>query len=190
MQRGERLRADRQVDGEVSVPQVPEVVREPVGGALGVGGVVAAELRPARDAGLDQEAASQERNRLLQHANELRPLRARADDRHLALEHVPELRQLVEVGLPEKAADAGHARVVLLREDGPARLLCVLVHRPELVHREEPAALAHPGLPVNHAAGVRRTSTAMNGTRGAARAIPKQATATSSARFVNRLYVR
>ena len=37
-------------------------------------------------------------------------VRARADQRHLALQHVEELRQLVEAGAADEAADAGDAR--------------------------------------------------------------------------------
>ena len=37
--------------------------------------------------------------------------RARADKAHLALENVPELRQLVEARAAEEATDARHARV-------------------------------------------------------------------------------
>ena len=41
-------------------------------------------------------------------------VRARADQRQVALEHhVEELRQLVEAGLADEAADAGDARIVL-----------------------------------------------------------------------------
>ena len=37
----------------------------------------------------------------------------RADDAHLALEHVPELRNLVERGLTQKLADLGDARIII-----------------------------------------------------------------------------
>ena len=42
--------------------------------------------------------------------------RPRADQRHVALEHVPQLRQLVDAGLAEEVADAGDPRVVLQLE--------------------------------------------------------------------------
>ena len=38
--------------------------------------------------------------------------RPRADEAHLAAQHVPELRQLVEAALAQERADAGDARVV------------------------------------------------------------------------------
>src|SRR5207248_84079 len=61
-QRRHRLGADRQVDHDVPVSQIPEVVRQLLGGALGVVRVSAAKLGPARDARLDQEPARPERD--------------------------------------------------------------------------------------------------------------------------------
>ena len=48
------------------------------------------------------------------------------------VEHVPELRQLVEARLAEEAADPGDARVVLLREHRARELLGVDAHGAEL----------------------------------------------------------
>src|SRR5436853_5077252 len=74
---------------------------------------------------------------------------------HVALQDVPELRQLVDARAPEEAAHARDARVVLEQE--PRRVLAqraqllhevvgVLDHRPELVEPEAPAAAAHAHL--------------------------------------------
>jgi hypothetical protein len=53
----------------------------------------------------------------------LHRVRARADQRQVALEHdVEELRQLVEAGLADEAADAGDARIVLGDELGGGRV--------------------------------------------------------------------
>src|SRR5215203_6433710 len=152
-ERGERLEADREVDRDVAMPQVPEVVRETIGCALGVRRVIAAQLRPTGDPGLDQQAPGLEGNGSLEHAHELRPLRARSDQGHLALQHVPELRELVEVRPAQEAADVRDAWVVLLCIDGPAGRLRVLLHGAELVHREERAAFADASLPVDDAPG-------------------------------------
>ena len=48
-----------------------------------------------------------------------RRMRPRADQRHLALQHVDQLRQLVEAGAADEAADAGDARVVDERPAAP-----------------------------------------------------------------------
>ena len=45
----------------------------------------------------------------------------RADDRHVAAQHVPELRQLVEVEAAQPAADRRRARVVVARPDRAGR---------------------------------------------------------------------
>lgn len=76
------------------------------------------------------------RDLLLKHLDELGTLRARADEGHLAGEDVEELRELVDRGFPNEAADAGDARVAW---DGPALLfVCfsLLHHGAELVHHE------------------------------------------------------
>lgn len=76
------------------------------------------------------------RDLLLKHLDELGTLRARADEGHLAGEDVEELRELVDRGFPNEAADAGDARVAW---DGPALLfVCfgLLHHGAELIHHE------------------------------------------------------
>ena len=65
-------------------------------------------------------------------------VRARADERQIALEHhVEELRQFVEAGLADEAADARDARIALgdkLRGRGVA---LVDIHRAELVDLDQ-----------------------------------------------------
>mgnify|MGYP003694496391 CR=1 FL=1 len=74
--------------------------------------------------------------------------RARADEAHVAHEHVRELRQLVEAQAAEQATEAGAARVFLDLEDRTLGFVQVLElglqlfgvddHRPELVGGEAP----------------------------------------------------
>src|SRR3569833_3705673 len=110
-QRREGLRADGEVDDEAAMAEVPEVVRELVAGARRVGRVAAPDLRPAGDPGLDHVTAAPERHLRLELGDELRPLRTRADDRHLALQHVRGLGQLVEPRLAEPAPELRPARI-------------------------------------------------------------------------------
>ena len=56
----------------------------------------------------------------LEQVDELRALRAWADDRHVALEHVPQLRELVEVRPAQEAAGRRRARIAGLGEHGLA----------------------------------------------------------------------
>src|SRR5205814_3503242 len=77
----------------------------------------AVDLRPAGDAGLDAMAGEIAVDRLVELAVLdllVDGVRARPDQRQVALEHhVEELRQLVDAGLADEAADAGDARIVL-----------------------------------------------------------------------------
>ena len=57
------------------------------------------------------------RDPVLELLDEVRPLGTRADDRHVAAQDVPELRQLVEVEPAQPAADRRAPRVVVARPD-------------------------------------------------------------------------
>ena len=98
----------------------------------------AVDLRPAGDAGLHLVAQHVLRDPVLELLDEERPLGPRADDRHVAPQHVPELRQLVEVEPAQPAADRRAARVVVARPDRAGLVLGALVHRAELVDRGTP----------------------------------------------------
>src|SRR5207302_4380412 len=117
-QRDHSLRTNAKVDRKRAVPQIPQVVRKLLERALGVGGVAAGDLRPAGDSGLDQMAARPERDGRLEQLDELGALGARADDGHVAAEHVHELGQLVEPRAAEEAAERRDPRVSLLGPDG------------------------------------------------------------------------
>ena len=79
---------------------------------------------------------------------------ARADQAHLAAQDVEQLRQLVQAGAPEEAADRRDARIALHLEQRAARLVAgaqllqqtigVLTHRAELPHPEAHAVFANP----------------------------------------------
>lgn len=89
--------------------------------------------------------------------------RAGADEGHVALEDVPELREFVEARLADEAADLRDARVIfhleheavhfILGEELLLALLCVLVHAAELVHAELAAIFADPRLRENDRPG-------------------------------------
>src|SRR5262245_27606835 len=111
-----RVEDDRKVEENRIALDVVEVVLKLLEHVLGARAVAAAHLRVARDAWLDVEALLEKRHLLLELLDEDGALRARADHAHLALEHVPELRQLVEARLTDELADARHAVVIFLRE--------------------------------------------------------------------------
>lgn len=108
------------------------------------------DLGQAGDAGLDGQAVEVTGDLLAQDTNELRPLGARADERHVAPKNVVELRQLVEVKLAEPVAQARDARVAV--DAGPNRAgagFGIDPHGAELIHGEDATAAADASLLVN-----------------------------------------
>ena len=94
------------------------------------------------------------RDLVLELVDEGRPLRARTDDRHLALEHVPDLRQLVERGAAKEGADASSSRVVAHRPDRTGARLCVDAHRAELQNHELAPVQPHAHLTIEDRAAI------------------------------------
>ena len=129
-----------------------------------------------------------------------RDQRPRADEAHLAAEHVPELRQLVDRRPAQDPPDAGHARVVrdlehprvagrVLVQVGHGLLqpLGVAHHRAELEDRELAARLTNPGLPEEDRAGaVELDREAARTKSGLSRTSPSVETTRSIERFRSR----
>ena len=140
------------VEGERPVVDVGEVELHPLVEARQV--AAPGDLPEAGEPRLHREAAALP---LLVAGDLLRERRAGADERHLPLQDVPELRDLVEGEAAEEAAEGGDARVVRRLEDGPVVLVQVrhlgeqplgaFDHRPELVERERPPVQAAAHLP-------------------------------------------
>jgi hypothetical protein len=95
------------------------------------------DLRPAGDARLDPVAREIAVDCLVIEpvlGLGMHRVRARADQRKAAGEHhVEQLRQLVEAGLADEAADAGHPRVALGDELARGQIGLIGVHRTEFV---------------------------------------------------------
>ena len=81
--------------------------------------------------------------------------RPRADDAHVALEHVDQVRQLVERPAPQQRADARDARVALVDRQARAHLLGAGHHRAQLQQVELHAVLADPALAVDRGPAAR-----------------------------------
>src|SRR4051812_991653 len=139
---------DFQVEPHRPVLDVIQVVLDPL---LDRGvAAPAVHLRPAGDARLHFVAQHVLGNLVLELRDEQRPLGPRADDRHIALEDVPQLRQFVDVGAPQHLADRRPPRVLLAREHWPGHRFGIVEHRAELVDHERLAVEAHPLLTVEH----------------------------------------
>src|SRR4051794_22534353 len=95
------LQEDQEVEGHRAVLDVVEVVAHLPGGAEAASRVATADLGPPGQAGLHERAALVVGDQARQLVDELGRLRAGADEAHLALEDLPELGQLVEMGLAQ-----------------------------------------------------------------------------------------
>jgi hypothetical protein len=96
----------------------------------------AVHLRPSSDSRFYRVASVVMWDLVLEIPDQFRAFRSRSYKTHFAFEHIPELRQLVDVPFPHKRADSKPARVVFR---GPADfpvLLCVQSHAAELQHVE------------------------------------------------------
>ena len=78
--------------------------------------------------------------------------RARADDRHLAAEHVDEVGQLVERRAAQQPPDPGDARVAGVDREAGADVLGAGDHRAQLEHLELAAVAADAALAVDRPA--------------------------------------
>ena len=115
---------------------------------------VAHGLRQPGNPGPHPQPFAELRQLALDPRGELRALRSRSDQAHLAPEDVDDLGQLVEVEASQHAAEAGAARVALASPDGSGAGLGVGHHGAELEDGEHPAPGPEPALAVEHRAAV------------------------------------
>jgi hypothetical protein len=104
------------------------------------------DLRPAGDAGLDGEPPALAPGVARDLHGDRGP---RADDRHLAAQHVDEVRQLVEARPAQQAPDTRDARVALRDRQAAADVLGAGDHRPQLEDVEGLAVAADAALAVD-----------------------------------------
>ena len=91
---------------------------------------------------------------MLELFDEERPLGTRTDDRHVAAEDVPELRQFVEVEAAQPSAHRRRPRVlVMVPTPDPYVSSASIAHRAELVDGEGLAVQPHAFLAVEDRAG-------------------------------------
>lgn len=98
---------DFQIEGKRPVLDVVEIVFD---ASLEIGvAAPAVDLCPAGDAGLDQVLLHIAGDLVLELGDEHGPFRAWADDGHVALEYVDELRQLIQARAAQKGAEGCRA---------------------------------------------------------------------------------
>src|SRR6185437_3273813 len=117
----------------------------------------AVHLRPAGDAGLDAMAREIAINGLVEQPalqSALHGVRARADQRQVALEYdIEELRQFVEAGPADEAADAGDAAVVPGHDPGSRRIGLIVIERAKLEDVDALVVEPEPLLTEQHRSG-------------------------------------
>src|SRR5262249_28331663 len=134
-ERPRRPQQDREVEQERGVLHVEQIVFELLTRLLARCGVIVVNLSPAGDARAQAVALVVHRHRGEELVDEDAALGPRSDEAHVALDHVPQLRELVEAPAPEPAADRRDARLALRRPDRTPFLLGADDH---------PAALPRP----------------------------------------------
>jgi hypothetical protein len=139
----ERQGQQADVEEQRAVADVREVVAVLVARR---GVVAAAELGDAGDPRRHEEAPGVAGDLLAEALDEDGTHRARPHQPHVALDHVEQLRQLVELGPLEQPADRGAEDVAFVGADqaGADLPLGALEHRPEFVDGERAEALADP----------------------------------------------
>src|SRR5579864_7466145 len=119
-----------------------EVVLKPNESVLLRTRIALSNQTPSSHAGFHDMPEPVEWNLCGQPIDKLRPLRARADGAHFALEDVEELREFVEVGSAQKAPDPRRPGVIPPRPNGGS-VFRVPNHRANLVCAKDSPALAH-----------------------------------------------
>src|SRR6266571_7774630 len=114
---GDRSQQNLQVEARRPVIDVIEVELHP---AIEVNRVAAADLPETRQSRFHRKAPAMPP---VIRRDFLRNGWPRSDETHVALEHVPELRDLVERELAQPAADAGDARIAVGLEDRSGHLV-------------------------------------------------------------------
>ena len=102
-------------------------------------------LATVKDGGRGSDAGTHGEDQLLQFGGPLGGdvgiLRARTDQRHLTDQHIPQLRQLIELGITQELAEGGDAAIAIGGDFGAVVGFVVLIHRAEF---EDAKGLATP----------------------------------------------
>src|ERR1700744_2914649 len=138
-QSGDNRRADDpHVECERPVTQVIQVMFDAPLHLLDAVGLAtkAVDLRPTRNTRLDPVAIDIARDHFLIEVVVLECMGTRSYDRHVATQHVVELRQFVEARAAQESAHFGDARIVARGLPDGAFWLDMQTHRAKLVNRE------------------------------------------------------
>src|SRR5271155_165473 len=129
----QRASDDAKVEPQALVAQVIELVLQLLEGVQLRRPVVILDLRPPSDTRSHEVAGVVEGDYFAQLRDVSRLLRAGPDDGEIATQHVPDLRELVDVESPQHPPDGAEPVVIGF---GPARRCLARAHRAELVNHE------------------------------------------------------
>src|SRR5229473_3089965 len=146
----DRQEHDQQIQTNRSVLDVEEIVLKFFERILYGAAVLVLDLRPSGEAGAHHVTHAIIRDLFGEPLDEFRALGTRADERHIALEHAPQLGNLIEARGAEKLAHAGNAGIVIASPFRTARGFGVLAHGAELHDLEDASRLAHARLGIEH----------------------------------------
>ena len=122
---------------------------------IGFGVILAVNLGVTRKTGFDLEAELEVRELLVILLRNLRPLGAGPDNRHVTLEDIHKLRELIQAALADNAPDGRDTGIIYAGgEKGNAVLLGIDAHGAELDDLELAAVLCQPGLLIEDGAAV------------------------------------
>src|ERR1051326_1630479 len=102
---------DEQIQAEGGILDIKQIVLQLLARIFQSISVLITDLRPAGYPGTYRISHLVIRNFAAQPLHELRPLRARTDKRHVALENTPHLRDFIQPGSAQKAAESGNTRI-------------------------------------------------------------------------------
>src|SRR6266511_1670336 len=108
------------------------------------------DLRPPRHARFHLVAQHVLGNRFAKFIDQRRSFRTRAHETHLTPQYIDQLRQLIQVRLPQPPPDRSDPRVIFRRPNRAGGLLGILDHAAKLKHDKSTTVQAHALLSVKY----------------------------------------
>src|SRR6267154_121435 len=142
------LKHDQKIQTNGSILYIKEIVLKLFASVGDRAAIFVSDLRPTSKSGPYHVAHPVIGNFFREHLNEFRPLGARANKCHIALEHAPKLWNLIEPRSTEKFADPGNTRIVITCPLGTGCGFGIRLHGSELHYLEVMSTLANSRLGV------------------------------------------
>src|SRR5215203_2576752 len=137
----DRLKQDDCVKNQPVVLDIKKIVLKFLASVLYRRAIRILNLRPARESRCNQMSLLVERNLLGQLRHEVRAFRAWSNETHLALENVPELRNLIHSNLPYDATNTCRAGIAFASPNWSI-LFGINSHRTKFCERKRPTVLS------------------------------------------------